>query len=33
MNWYNNVRPHGALNDLTPKEYKEMFYKNCPILC
>ena len=33
VNWYNNVRPHGALNYLTPKEYKERFYKNCPILC
>lgn len=33
VNWYNNIRPHGALNDLTPKEYKEIFYKNCPILC
>ncbi|KAA1035036.1 transposase, partial [Macrococcus equipercicus] len=33
VNWYNNVRPHGALNYLTPKEYKEIFYKNCPILC
>ncbi|TDL94298.1 hypothetical protein ERX27_09310 [Macrococcus brunensis] len=33
VNWYNNVRPHGALNYLTPREYKEIFYKNCPILC
>ncbi|KAA1042309.1 transposase [Macrococcus equipercicus] len=31
VNRYNNVRPHGALNNLTPKEYKEIFYKNCPI--
>ena len=33
VNWYNNIRPHGALNYLTPKEYKENFYKNCLIFC
>ncbi|WP_420844996.1 hypothetical protein [Macrococcus brunensis] len=27
VNWYINVRPHCALNDLIPKEYIEIFYK------
>jgi len=33
VNWYNTIRPHGALDYLTPKEYKENFYKKCLIFC
>ena len=33
VNWYNYIRPHGALDYLTPREYKENFYKNCLIFC
>ena len=33
VNWYNTIRPHGALDYLTPKEYKENFYKTCLIFC
>ena len=34
VNWYNNIRPLGALDYLTPREYKENnFYKNCLIFC
>jgi len=27
INWYNNVRIHGALNYLTPVEYKALYFK------
>lgn len=33
VNWSNSIRPHGALDYLTPREYKENFYKNCLIFC
>ncbi|AVP35546.1 IS3 family transposase [Staphylococcus felis] len=33
VNWYNNIRPHSALNYLTPKAYKDSFYKNCLEIC
>lgn len=33
INWYNNIRSHGALDYQAPKEYKEFFYKNCSIIC
>jgi len=27
INWYNNIRIHGALNYLTPVEYKALYFK------
>src|SRR5699024_5564271 len=33
VNWYNNIRPHGALSYMTPKEYKKALYKNCLEYC
>lgn len=33
VHWYNNFRIHGTLGYLTPTEYKNIPYKNCPISC
>ncbi|WP_344703207.1 IS3 family transposase, partial [Salinicoccus jeotgali] len=33
VNWYNNIRPHGALGYMTPKEYKKELYINCLEYC
>src|SRR5699024_10600765 len=33
VNRYHNIRPHYSFNYLTPRDYKDNFYKNCLIFC